>query len=94
MHFDGTHFFSGSSILFLVFSPVFFGQHHFLHYSTKKLWCFNANILLRTPSRGRMCWKGNSGPVDCFFVIAYSMYAVGVSFVLLCEFAFGNNNVF
>ena len=49
---------------------------------TKKMWCFNAKILLRTSSRGRMCWKGNSGPVGCFFVIAYSMYAVEVSFVL------------
>ena len=82
MHFDGTHFFSGSSILFFVFSPIFFGQHHSLYYSTKKTWCFDANILLRTPSRGKMCWKGNCGPVDCFFVIAYSMYAVEVSFVL------------
>ena len=81
-HFDGTHFFSGSSILFLVFFSCFFGQHNSLHYSTKKTWCFNAKILLRTSSRGRMCWKGNSGPVGCFFVIAYSMYAVEVSFVL------------
>ena len=33
-------------------------------------------------------------PLAVFFVMAYSMYAVGVSFVLLCEFAFGNNNAF
>ena len=52
---------------FCFFLLFFFGKHHYLHYSTKKPWCFNANILLRTPFRGRMCWKGNSGPVGCFF---------------------------
>ena len=66
----------GSSILFLVFSPVFFGRHHSLHYSTK-----NRGVLMQTSFCGRLPEEECVGkeildPLAVFFVIEYSMRSV------------------
>ena len=80
--------------MFLAFSPVFSDTTTLYTIPLK-----NRGVSMQTSFCGRLPEEECVGkeildPLAVFFVIAYSMYAVGVSFVLLCEFAFGNNNAF
>ena len=81
-HFEGTHFFSGSSILFLVFSPVFSDNTTLYTIPLKK-----RGVLMQKSFCGRLPEEECVGkeildPLAVFFVVEYSMYAVEVSFVL------------
>ena len=72
-HFDGTHFFSGSSILFLVFL-LFFLDNTTLYTIPLK----NRGVLMQTSFCGRLPEEECVGkeildPLAVFFAIAYSM---------------------